>query len=422
MKYKKTTLKNGLRIITAPMHETETATVIVMVGVGSRYESEKEAGISHIIEHMLFKGTEKRPTFAEISTELDSIGGEYNAFTGQDRTGYYVKVDAKHLAQALDVVADVYLNSKLDAEELEKEKGAILQEINMIEDMPMRDVENVFEKLLYPQNPLGREISGTKRTVSAMQKEQLLDYRKRFYVANDTVIAVAGKFSEKKIIREITKLFSKMPAGKKPKLVPVRETQKKPAVLIKHKKTDQTHLILGARAFHHHHPDRFALGILAVILGGNMSSRLFAEVREKRGLAYYVRTGAGSFEDCGYLATQAGVEHKNVSETTQVILNEYRKIASEEVPEAELQKAKDFIKGRTVMGLESSDEVASFFVEQELMRKKIVSVSELLSKIDAVSSADVRRVAKKIFQSRKINLAIIGPGKNKKTLESLLRK
>lgn len=422
MNYKKTTLKNGLRVITVPMKSTQTATVVIMVGVGSRYETEKEAGISHFLEHMFFKGTEKRPTTLDISTELDSVGGEFNAFTSKDRTMYYAKVDAKHIGTALDVVTDMYLNSKINEEEIEKEKGTIIQEINMFEDIPMRNIGDVFEKLLYKESPLGREISGYKKTVGSFKKRDFIDYMKRFYVANDTAVCISGKFNEKKIIGEIKKYFGKMEKGKKPPFKKVIEKQNHPELKLKFKKTDQTHLILGVRAYHQEHRDKFALGLLAIILGGNMSSRLFIEVREKRGLAYSVSTGVESYYDCGYLATQSGVEHNNLKETIRVILGEYKKIATVKVAEKELQKAKDYIKGKSIMGFEESDEVAMFFIDQEIKRQKIETLDEIFAKIDKVTTNDILRVAKDIFKPEKLNLAVIGPHKDSKKIEKLLRR
>lgn len=421
MQYKKTTLKNGLRVITVPMKDTQTATVVVMVGVGARYESEKEAGLSHFIEHMFFKGTKKRPTTLSIAEELDSIGGESNAFTSKDSTGYYAKVDSKHIATALDVVADIYLNSKIDAAEIEKEKGTIVQEINMYEDMPMRSVGDYFEGLLYGRNSLGRDVLGYKKSVQSFKRGDFIKYRNKFYTANDTVICVAGKFDEKNISEKIKRYFSAMRKGKKPKISRVKENQKKAAIKIKFKKTDQTQLVIGSRAYDENHKDRFVLSLLSIILGGTMSSRLFIEVRERRGLAYYVRTIGDSFEDCGYIAVQAGVEHKNLEKAIKIIIGEYKKIATEKVSAKELQKAKDFIKGKSVMGLESSDEVAMFFVEQGLKKKIIMTPKEIFARIDKVTVSDILRVAKDVFRKNTLNLAIIGPHKNSQKLQKLLK-
>ncbi len=404
-----------------PMKNTETVTVVIMIGVGSRYETEREAGLSHFIEHMMFKGTKKRPTTLDISETLDSIGGEFNAWTSVDKTMYYAKVDAKHIGTALDVVSDMYLNSKIEEAEIEREKGTIIQELNMYEDTPTVDVEIVLGNLLYKKNPLGRSIIGLKKTIASFKRKDFVDYISRFYVANDTVICIAGNFDEKKALDLAKQHFSEMKKGVKPKYEKVVENQKKPELKIKNKKTDQTHFIISSRAYNWSHKDRFALSLLSVILGGNMSSRLFIEVRERRGLAYHVRTSVGAFEDCGYLETQAGVNHDKLELAIETILNEYRKIATEKVGKKELQNAKDFIKGKSVMGFESSDEVAMFFVDQEAKKKKIMTLPEIFKNIDKVTENDILRVAKEIFQNKKLNLAVIGPHKDGKKLEKILK-
>ena len=321
MNYKKTILKNGLRIITVPMVGTQTATIVAMIGVGSRYETDREAGLSHFIEHMLFKGTEKRPTALDISTEMDEIGGDFNAFTSKDTTAYYAKADARHTEKIIDVISDIYLNSKFEEAEIKKESGTIIQEINMYEDMPMRNVENIFEQLLYPGSSLGRDIAGSKKTVASFRRKDFLDYIARHYMANDTVICVAGKFDEKKVLNQIKNNFSVMEKKRDTKITKVKEEQKTPQLKLHFKKTDQTHFLLGVRAMKSGHKDRYTLSLLATILGASMSSRLFIEVREKRGLAYYVRTGVEAYEDVGYLATQAGVEHKNLKLAITTMLN-----------------------------------------------------------------------------------------------------
>jgi predicted Zn-dependent peptidase len=420
MKHKKITLENGLRIITVPMRETQTVTIMVMVGVGSRYETEKEAGLSHFIEHMFFKGTKKRPTTLDISEELDGIGGEFNAFTSKDKTMYYAKADSKHIDTALDVVCDMYLNSKIDEEEIKKERGTIIQELNMYEDTPVRNVGDVFETMLYP-SPLGSEIIGNKKTLMTLKRKNFVNYMKRFYRANDTAICIAGKFEEKKVLNKIKKYFGQMAVGEKPKIKKVVENQKKPQVKIKFKKTDQTHFVLGTRAYDFNHRDRFALALLSIILGGSMSSRLFIEVREKKGLAYYVRTMVESYEDVGYIATQAGVEHKNLKIAIETILAEYRKISTEKVSPKELQKAKDYIKGKSVMGMEASDEVAMFFIDQEVTKRKIMTMQEKFRMIDKVTPYDIIKVAADVFSNEKLNLAVIGPHKYGKKLLPLVR-
>lgn len=421
MKFKKTKLKNGLRIITAPMAGTETATIVVMVGVGSRYETKKQAGISHFIEHMMFKGTKRRPTAFSISSELDAIGGEFNAFTSKDMTGYYAKADARHVDVILDVISDMYLNSKFEQEEIDREKGTIVQEINMYEDNPMRSIGDVFEGMLYAGNNLGRDIVGYKETVKSFDRSDFVSYMKRFYVANDTVIAVAGKIDEKKVISKIKKYFDGFSSGKKALISRVKENQKKPEIKVKFKKTDQTHFIIGTRAFDRDDERRYALSLLSIILGGNMSSRLFIEVRERRGLAYYVRTTTDLFEDCGYIATQAGVEHENLEKALKVILEGYKKISETKVSDEELGRAKEYIKGKSVMGLEASDEMALFLVNQEVEKGRIMEQEEIFKKIEKVTADDIMEVAREVFKVESLNLAVIGPHKNEEKLRVLLK-
>jgi len=420
MNYKKTTLTNGLRILTVPMRSTQTVTVVVMVGVGSRYETEKLAGISHFLEHMMFKGTDKRPTTLEITSALDAVGGEYNAFTGKDATLYYAKVSSEKADLALDVISDMFLNSKLDEEEIKREKGTIIQELNMYEDTPRAIVSDLFEQLLYPGNTLGRDIIGYKKTIRSFKRKDFIEYMRKFYVANDTVICVAGDFQEKKMLSQIKKIFSGLEKGKKPRIDKVNDKQSRPLVKLKFKKTDQTHLVLGTRAYPLNHPDRYSLALLSIILGGNMSSRLFIEVRERRGLAYSVFTSTAAFDDCGYLAAQAGVDHGKVELTVKTILDEFKKIKTDLVGNEELQKAKDYLKGKSVMGLESSDEVSMFFIDQELKRRKILTPDEVFRKIDAVTVNNIRKTAQNIFRENQLDLAVIGPHRNTGKLQKIL--
>ncbi|MEP7162329.1 MAG: pitrilysin family protein [Candidatus Moraniibacteriota bacterium] len=421
MKFKKYRLKNGLRVILAPMKETETATVLIMTGVGSRYESRKENGLAHFLEHMFFKGTERRPTALDISKELDGLGAEYNAYTGKDRTAYYAKVEARHWETALDIVSDLFLNAKIDQEEINREKGAILQELNMYEDTPARHISDLWESHLYGDHPLGWEIIGTKENLHKFKRADFVKYLERGYVAGNVVVGVAGKVDPKVVLKAIKKHFAGIRTGKKPTFKKMKDKQTKPGVFLQHKKTDQTHFLLGVRAYPMHHPNRYALSVLATILGGGMSSRLFMAVRERRGLAYRVSTGFDSYHDVGYLATQSGVEHKNLEETIHVILDEYRRIATEKVDAAELTKAKEHIKGQMALAYEGSDDIVEYLVTQETIRGKITLPQETVEKIDAVTAGDVLRVAKDIFQNKKLNLAVIGPHIHHKELEKLVK-
>ncbi len=421
MKFQKHTLKNGLRILLAPMQETGTATVIVMTGVGSRYETRAENGLAHFLEHMFFKGTEKRPTAMDISKELDAIGAEYNAYTGKDRTAYYAKVEAHHWETALDVVSDLFLNAKIEQEEIDRERGPVLQELNMYEDMPMRHIGDLWELHLYGDHPLGWEIIGPKENLKRFMRKDFIKYLNRGYVAENVVVGVAGNIDPKKVKKEIEKHFAGIRTGKKPTFKKTTKKQLQPEVFVQNKKTDQTNLLLGVRAYDMYHKDRHALTVLATILGGGMSSRLFMAVRERRGLAYHVNTSTESFHDTGYLAAYAGIEHKNLEKTVQVILDEYKKVATEKVDAEELKKAKEYIKGKMAMGLEGSDDVVEYLVTQETIRGEITLPKEKAKMIDKVTADDVLRVAKDIFVNKKLNLAVIGPKANKKKLEKLLK-
>jgi predicted Zn-dependent peptidase len=423
MHFKKTILKNGLRLITAPMKDTNTVTVIVTAAVGSKYETRENNGISHFLEHLFFKGTRRRPTAKDITESLDAVGGEYNAFTGKEQTAYFAKVDTRHLDLALDVVSDIYLNSKLDAREIEKERGVILQEINMYEDTPIIQVGEEFEKLLYGGQPAGWETIGTKENILKIRREDFLKHWREHYTAPNTVVCVAGNMKEKKVIGEIGKIFSKMPKKKSREKPKVFEKQVEPRIRIKKKKTDQCHLVLGARSRDMFHPDRFALSVLANILGGTMSSRLFLSVRERLGLAYYISASYESYTDSGYLAVKAGVDirKEKIEKAARVIVGEIRGIKGRRVSERELKKAKDNLRGKMALSLESSDEVAGFLAGQELMRRKIETPGQILAHVDKVSSSDIMRVAGEIFVNEKLNLAMIGPIGDKKYLEKILR-
>jgi len=418
--YKKSKLKNGVRIITVPMKATKTVTVLVMVGTGSKNENEKNRGISHFLEHMFFKGTKKRPTTLDISKELDSIGGVYNAFTGKECTGFWAKVDNKHCDLALDVISNILLDSKFDSAEIKREKGTILEELNMYLDNPIMQVSDLFENLLYKNQPLGYDIIGNKKTISSVIRKDFIDYYKKHYTGDNTVIAIAGNFNEKEIKSKIKKYFKitrKNTAESKNKTY---DKQNKPMALIEYKKTDQTHLCLGVRGYDINHKDKYILNILSVILGGNMSSRLFISVREKNGLAYYVHTSTEAYKDVGYFVAQAGVNNEKCLEAIKIILDEFKKVKEEKISAEEIKRAKDYLKGQAIISLESSNSVASFFAGQELDTGKILTPEEKFAKIDAVTADDLRRVAQDIFVDNKLNLALIGPFKDKKKFEKIL--
>jgi predicted Zn-dependent peptidase len=415
-------MQNGLRIALVPMGGTKTATVVIMTGTGSRYENDKENGLAHFLEHMFFKGTKKRKDALAISAELDGVGSVYNAFTAKDRTAYWAKVSSEYVDVALDVVSDIFLHSKLPSSEITKERGAIIQEIDMYEDMPMRTVDNVFEALIFGDtHPLGRTILGPKDNIRAFTRKDFGEYLKRNYSARNTVVVVAGDFSEHKVLWKIHQEFSTLRVSPAPSYVPFASVQHAPQIAIKEKKTDQTQLMLGVPAYPYLHRDEFALEVLSAVLGGGMSSRLFIEVREKRGLAYSVRSWAERYPDCGYFVVQAGVEHAKLEKTIQTILSEFKKIKNKKVSSSELTKAKAHIKGSLVLQRETSDEVAEYVASSLVTLGVVRSIDEIMAGIEKVTVADVQRVAQDIFLTDKLNLAIIGPHISSAPLKKILR-
>jgi len=419
--FKKTTLSNGLRIITVPQKGTQAVTVLVLVGTGSKYEKKEINGISHFIEHLFFKGTKKRPSPLAVVEPLDKIGGIYNAFTSEDYTGYFTKVAASYFDLALDWVSDIYLNSLLPEKEIKKERRVIIEEINMHCDHPMSYVGILWSKLLYGDQPAGWDVAGTKESVMKISRQNLISYMKNQYVAQNTIICAAGKINSSVAINKVKKYFSKINTTKPLKKSKVVERQTIPECLLHPRKTDQTHLCLGVRGYNLFHPQRFAQELLGIILGGMMSSRLFMEVRGKLGIAYYITTSVDSDPDTGYLVTQAGVDNEKIEKAISVILKEYKKVTQRKVPKDELKKAKDCIKGKTTLLLESSDAQASFYAGQELLEKKILTPEEIFAKIDKVAAEDILKVAKDIFQPKRLNLALIGPFKDKAKFQKLLK-
>ncbi len=423
MKYNRKVLPNGLRIITIPMPSFESATSLVMVGAGSRYETKQNSGISHFLEHMAFKGTKKRPSAIDISGLIDGIGGEFNAFTGKETTGYYVKSAVSHVDLCLDVLSDMLQNSKLDETEIEKEKGVILEEINLYEDTPSRKIGDVYEKLLYGDTPMGWDIAGEKDVIRSITREDFQSYMKSLYSADNITVVVAGGINEGKTVALVEKYFGQMPKFDTLRYLKVVEKQDKPRVFIKEKKTEQVHIALGFRTVPLNHPDHYTLSVLSAILGGGMSSRLFHEVREKRGLAYYVRTGSEQYQDVGNLVSTAGLDPKRVEEGIKVIVEEYSNISNlkSQISKQELNKAKEFLKGHFVLELEDSRSVAGFYSQQELLEEKIENPDEIMAKIDKVTAADVEKAAEKYFKENSMNLAVIGNFSSGQNFENLLK-
>lgn len=421
MKFNKIVLKNGLRIITAPMKDTPTATVLVLVEAGSKYETKDINGLSHFLEHMCFKGTTRRPKASMISHELDSLGAQYNAFTGEEYTGYYAKAQAKKLPQLIEIISDMYVDPIFEEKEIEKEKGVIVEEINMYEDMPQRHINEVFTNLLYGNQPAGWSIAGPKDTVRTMTREHFVNYRNKHYVAKGTVIIVAGNINEKAVRKQVIKAFEKISTTKKHTKLAVKENQTAPAIAVEEKKTDQMHLLLGVRGFDIFDKRNATVKVLASALGGGMSSRLFSRMRDVMGVCYYVRASSDELTDHGIFSVSAGVDKMRLVESVQAIIEECRRFTVEPLSEAELRKTKDFIIGNMALGLESSDSIAEFVGIQEILKAEVKKPKEITDKIEKVTAKDVQKIACELFQNQNLNLAVIGDVKDKGELKKILK-
>jgi predicted Zn-dependent peptidase len=420
-KAKKKVYKNGLRIVTIPMKDNPTVTVLVLVGTGSDYEPKEINGISHFLEHMCFKGTIKRPNSMVISHELDALGCQYNAFTGNEYTGYYAKGDAKNFKQMFDIVTDIYLNSTFPEAEMEKEKGVIVEEINMYEDMPSSLVQDLFTEVLYKDQSAGRSTLGTKENIYKMVRDNFVEYKKLHYVAENTVVVVSGNITNEEVYKEITKYFKDIPvrkAGSKPK---TKDIQTKPEILIKYKETDQTHFVLGVRTFNNFDKRNVFVSMLGAVLGAGMSSRLFTKLREEMGVAYYVRASNQPSLDHGSFQISAGVNNSRTEEVIIEILKECKKLTLEKISDEELNKVKALIIGNMKMSLESTDDIANFYGGQELLKKEIKTLDEKIKEIKKVTSLDIQKIAKVIFKDKNLNLAIIGPFKDDLNFKQILK-
>ena len=421
MKFSKKVLKNGLRVVTIPMKDNPTATVLVLVEAGSKYETKEVNGISHFLEHMCFKGTIKRPKAIDISKELDALGSQYNAFTAQEYTGYYAKSDAKHFRKIFDVVSDIYLNSTFPEAEMQKEKGVIIEEINMYEDLPNRHVQDLLMQLLYGDTPAGWNIAGEKKNILAMKRDNFITYKKAHYLPEATVLVVSGAVTEKEVLQEANKIFGGVPRGQKKGKLKVQEKQKKPEALISFKKTDQTHFVLGVRSHGLFAKKNAELSVLGGILGGGMSSRLFQKLREEMGVGYYVRAYNDAYTDHGFFQISAGVDNKRIEEVLKAVLKECSKLRKEMVSPEELAKVKEYLIGNLKLSLESSDDIANFYGGQELLKREMKNAEEKAREIRKVSAQAVQNLAKEIFQNNKLNLALIGPFQAKEKFLKILK-
>jgi predicted Zn-dependent peptidase len=421
MQFKKHILPNGVRVILVPMKDNLTVTFGMYACTGSLYETKEQAGISHFLEHMCFKGTKKRPTPRAISLELDSIGARYNAYTWLEKTCYWAKAGAEHFEKIADVVSDIYLNSVFPEDEIKKEKGVVLGEIDMYNDDPKSKVDDILMEHMYEGTPAERPTIGSKETVSAITRADLIKYRDSQYKAENTVIAIAGGVSEKEMLALAKKIGAKVKKGKWTQQLPTKDKkQKSPEMAVFNKTTDQAHIIVAFRSFDRFDKDVYIANGIANILRSGMSSRLFTRLREQMGSGYYVSAAHMPFADFGSFYISTGTTPERVTEIVKAILEEIARMKNEPVKKDELKKVQEIVRSGLKMGLESSDDVMEFFADQEVAKKNIKTPEDLDKIISSITAADIMRVAKRIFMNDKMNLAVVGPIQESPELKNAL--
>ena len=406
--YTKTVLDNGLRVITSTMPHSRSVCLAILVGAGSCYESEEEAGISHFAEHLFFKGTQRRPTSKEITQDIEGVGGIINAGTDKELTIFWCKVAKPHFPIALDVLSDLLLNSRFDNKEIERERGVISEEINMNLDLPQQRISMLIDELLWPEQPLGREVIGYKETVSSLTREQLLNYVARRYMPNNTVLSIAGNIQHEEAMAQIEPLFNKWAAGELITGYITDDKQTEARLRIEPKDIEQAHLCLAVHGFSRSHPQRFTIDLFNTVLGGGMSSRLFTEIREHRGLAYDIHSYTEHFLNSGSFAIYAGVDPEKIETAVAAILEETSQI-KQGITASELTRAKELSKGRLYLRFEDSQNVALWHGGQEILTQQILAIDDVISIVDAITIDELKEVAKEILTESGLNLAVIGP-------------
>ena len=417
--YSLSKLSSGLRVLTAPVAGTASVTVMVFAGAGSRYEVQKERGISHFLEHMFFKGGKKYKNTKEVSMAIDGIGGDFNAFTGKEYAGYYVKAASMHVDLACDVLSDMLLHASFPPDEIQRESGVIIEEERMYQDTPMYRAGWDFEELLFGDHPLGWDTIGTEEVIRGVRQPDFQKHKDELYVPENLILTFAGKITEKEAQKLATQYFDGMSGKKDRSFLPLTKYGKK-KVFLRTKKTEQAHLVLGVPGVSALHEDHYAMKILSIILGGNMSSRMFLRIREARGLCYYIATDTDNYLDAGALSTRAGVDQSRMEEAITAIAHEYRVCADKGVLDEELTRAKEYLKGKITLSLEDSEEVAHFYGKQELLYPKTRSLEEYFAKIEAVTKQQVNALAAKILKSEEFRLVIIGKEDDEGKLAKLL--
>lgn len=418
--HKKHTLDSGLRIITEKLESTKAVTILVLAGAGSRYETKDINGISHFLEHMFFKGAKKYKNTKEVSETIDSIGGDFNAFTGKEYAGYYVKVASEQIETAMDVLSDMLLHARFDPKEIDKERGVILEEYHMYQDTPMYQIGWDFERLMFGDQPLGWDQIGTPGFIKAVTQAQFQDYKRKLYTPDNIVLTLAGDIDHEKGKALAEKYFTFGRDKKAYDFEKLKTFEDGDRVYLHEKKTEQAHVIVGAASHPETHADHWAEKLLGIILGGNMSSRMFMSVREAQGLCYYISTSSDNFIDTGIFSTGAGVKLDRIDDAITGILGEYSKIREAQVPEEELQKAKNFMKGKMVLRLEDSEQYAHLLGKYELLHDDLMSPKEIMEQLDKVTAEDIHRVASEILQPGNMKAGVIGPYDNKGRFEKLL--
>ena len=418
--FQRAVLPNGLRVVTSTLPHTRSASVSLFVGAGSRYESDEQAGVSHFLEHMLFKGTVRRPTPRQISEEIEGVGGIMNAATDKELTVYWAKVGHQHFERALDVLADNLRNSTFDPLEVEKERKVIFDELNATEDSPGDLACLLIDETIWPDQPLGRDVGGSPATVKALERAEMQGYLQRQYVPENTVLAVAGNVTHAQVLESAYRHLGDWPTGSWGNWQPAVDGSGVRPARVRFKKCEQAQVCVAVPAYGLEHPDRFALDVLNAVLGEGMSSRLFLEIRERRALAYDIGSYVERFLDCGSAVVSASVEPKRSLETIRVAVAELLR-ASQPVPEAELRKAREYIKGRLQLRLEDTGAVASWLGRQELLRNEILTADEVLEALDQVTAEDLQRVAADLFRPEQLRVAVVGPFRSEARFEAALR-
>ncbi len=405
--YKISKLKNGLRILTAKLEDRDSVGLGIWARVGGRFESKPLSGVSHFLEHMLFKGTKRRST-RKIKADVEGLGGVFNAFTGEEMTCYFVKILKQYAFRSFDVLADMVNDSLLDTKEINKERTVILEEIKMYLDLPSHHVQEMMGELLWPNQALGRPIAGSHDTVSQIDRSVLTSHLKHYYHPKNLLVTFCGEIDHEEICETAEKYFGRRESKTSPPFERAVGQQKLPRFNFLNKKTEQMHFVVGFHSLHKSHPDRYALAILNIVLGGNMSSRLFEEVREKRGLAYEIRSGLSFFEDTGAIAISAGLEPKKAALAARVIMRELKKLKSGGVPNGELKRAKDYYIGQFSLGLEDTLDHMLWVGERAIFKDELPNKAEIFKKIEAVTSEQIRDLAKRLFKTNGLNLTLIG--------------